>query len=715
MAMNQAQIEITATDKTRAAFDSVNNSLGKIKSTATSVNSVLGAFGAASVIVGATASFAKSALGYADSIGEIAQANDVAISKVLELNQALIVSGGSSKDAGTVLAKFSQYINKAVEGSEDARDKLKKLGISLEDLKNKSYEGLFDQAVDGMSKISDKSEKTATKLEIFGKSTKNINLTSLNENLKKAKGTQDEYAKSVEEIAARFDRLDSAWSQFKLSFAVGVNDLFKNVERLGQFVPIVNAFDPNAKKLTNQFGMPDIVAIEKEKELSRQKKTAAYLAKEAEEALAKIEKDKANRQLASTSSDKSAAKEAENFIDKLKKQVATYGESKSAALEYEAGQAKLTGTQRKQADVLLEQIKVQEALVETQIKLSASYGDLTSIFTLNSIEKSNVEILQAKLNLMTALPDAIREAAQAELDLAKATEQYNALQSAQNIGTNNEIEQFNELYDAEKQSADERDKLFADTSEQLKRENEDLNVSLITSDKKRAKAQLDLEHQRSLDRINGMMLEGDEAQRLIDQETQNYELRKKQIDQTNNITKELGLTFSSAFEEAVVGGKKFTQILQSITQDIAKLILRKKVTEPLFGAISDSMSGDGLKSFFGGLFNANGNAFNQAGVMPFANGGVFTSPQMFSYGAGNLGVLGEAGAEAILPLKRSSSGKLGVMMEGANGGTVNNISIVVNSDGSNRTEQGGNELGRRIESAVRGVLMQEKRPGGMLA
>lgn len=52
------------------------------------------------------------------------------------------------------------------------------------------------------------------------------------------------------------------------------------------------------------------------------------------------------------------------------------------------------------------------------------------------------------------------------------------------------------------------------------------------------------------------------------------------------------------------------------------------------------------------------------------------------------------------------------------GGTVNHVSVVVNTDGAGRMQANPSqaaELGRRIESAVRAVLIAEKRPGGLLA
>jgi phage-related minor tail protein len=49
-----------------------------------------------------------------------------------------------------------------------------------------------------------------------------------------------------------------------------------------------------------------------------------------------------------------------------------------------------------------------------------------------------------------------------------------------------------------------------------------------------------------------------------------------------------------------------------------------------------------------------------SGARFFATGGVVSGATPFSYGGGKLGVMGEAGPEAILPLKRGSNGDLGV-------------------------------------------------------
>ena len=75
--------------------------------------------------------------------------------------------------------------------------------------------------------------------------------------------------------------------------------------------------------------------------------------------------------------------------------------------------------------------------------------------------------------------------------------------------------------------------------------------------------------------------------------------------------------------------------------------------------------------------------------------------------------MGEAGPEAIMPLKRGANGKLGVQSSGGVG------NIVVNVDASGTSvegdEQRGKELGRLISVAVQSEIIDQKRPGGLLA
>lgn len=61
--------------------------------------------------------------------------------------------------------------------------------------------------------------------------------------------------------------------------------------------------------------------------------------------------------------------------------------------------------------------------------------------------------------------------------------------------------------------------------------------------------------------------------------------------QAADAARELGLTFTSAFEDAVLGGQKLGDVLKALASDIARVFLRRAVTEPLLGQFSASVGG----------------------------------------------------------------------------------------------------------------------------
>jgi hypothetical protein len=71
----------------------------------------------------------------------------------------------------------------------------------------------------------------------------------------------------------------------------------------------------------------------------------------------------------------------------------------------------------------------------------------------------------------------------------------------------------------------------------------------------------------------------------------------------NDAAKDLGLTFASAFEDAIVGGKGFQEILRGIEQDILRIVTRKMVTEPFANFLTGAIGGGG---FLSGLFGGGG-------------------------------------------------------------------------------------------------------------
>ena len=78
--------------------------------------------------------------------------------------------------------------------------------------------------------------------------------------------------------------------------------------------------------------------------------------------------------------------------------------------------------------------------------------------------------------------------------------------------------------------------------------------------------------------------------------------------------------------------------------------------------------------------------------------------------------MGEAGPEAIMPLKRGKGGRLGVESSGSGGG-VTTVNVSVDAKGT-KVEGDGKEmaqLGRMLGSAIEMEIAKQKRPGGLLA
>lgn len=138
-------------------------------------------------------------------------------------------------------------------------------------------------------------------------------------------------------------------------------------------------------------------------------------------------------------------------------------------------------------------------------------------------------------------------------------------------------------------------------------------------------------------------------------------------------------TLSSTFTGLVTGALSFKDALSQVIGKLAEM-LAQSAFDGLMGA-----GGDGLLVGILKLFGfANGGAFQGGRVMAFASGGVVSGATAFAM-QGGLGVMGEAGPEAIMPLARGRGGKLGVVAQGGGSSRVQ-IEITENPMFASRVE-----------------------------
>jgi tape measure domain-containing protein len=174
----------------------------------------------------------------------------------------------------------------------------------------------------------------------------------------------------------------------------------------------------------------------------------------------------------------------------------------------------------------------------------------------------------------------------------------------------------------------------------------------------------------------------------------------KKLRVTTELTKKVGETIRAGIvdtiESAITGAKSLNEVLNGVLRSIGRMYLQSAVNQiPL------------------PFLNAKGNVYAQNGIVPFAKGGIVSQPTIFPFKNG-IGLMGEAGPEAIMPLRRGTGGRLGVEASGAGVGN-----IVVNVDASGSSVEGDSgqaeELGLILGAAIQAEIVNQQRPGGLLA
>jgi len=128
------------------------------------------------------------------------------------------------------------------------------------------------------------------------------------------------------------------------------------------------------------------------------------------------------------------------------------------------------------------------------------------------------------------------------------------------------------------------------------------------------------------------------------------------LDELREKADSFGGALSSALKQATVDGRSLDEVLRGLGNRMVGIALDAGM-KPLEQVVSSSIAG--LSGNLGRLL-----PFAKGGVpgrmTAFADGGVVGGPSYFSMPGGDTGLMGEAGAEAILPLQRGPDGRLGV-------------------------------------------------------
>lgn len=324
--------------------------------------------------------------------------------------------------------------------------------------------------------------------------------------------------------------------------------------------------------------------------------------------------------------------------------------------------AKLAGIDSIDAVAPKKEIKFDGGVADPKAKVAKTTADPIEEFTINEQKAALRELTDLQEKRAKTSADTAKRIARSEIDAQEEIDRANE-KSAKH--TADLVERYQEL---------------ADPTRKYRIELENI-------------AQLG----RTLDEQGNPLLSPEEVKKATDAVNEQV----KALDKSKSFAEEFGLTMTSAFEDAIVKGKGFRAILDGISQDIARIIIRKSITEPLGNAVSSFTKSIDWSSLF--KF-ADGGIMTSAGPVPlrkYSGGGIANSPQAAIFAEGGI-------PEAFVPVP---SGKIPVEMRGAMGGVtvVQHINIDSRTDAASIRAM----MAQARDEAVGAVRTELSRGGSM--
>lgn len=184
---------------------------------------------------------------------------------------------------------------------------------------------------------------------------------------------------------------------------------------------------------------------------------------------------------------------------------------------------------------------------------------------------------------------------------------------------------------------------------------------------------------------------------------------KGKAEESFNFMERVGQSAFKRLEDTIVsfaeqGKFSFSALITSIISDLIRMYVQMTIIKPLMDGFKSFLNGgsflDSFISTASGTKSADGNVFGPSGLLKSAKGNVFDGPVLHAYNGG-IGVLGEAGPEAVMPLKRGADGVLGVQVQGGSASSAVTIGgIYVTVEGGNTAEQTGEAIGNAAAVAL---------------
>lgn len=696
MDMNVA-LKITAGVNGQQAVDQLRTSMDKLNGAASSVGrgfelakTAVGAFLGVQAIQGVT-TFAKNTIDAADALNDMSQRTGVAVGTLSELDYAAKMNGSSLEAVQGALGKLAAKAVDAATGSKTAAVTFDALGISVRnaDGSMKSSVTLLEEIGDAFRDIKDPTVKSALAIEVFGKS--GAQMIPVIENMREARAEAqqlgitigDDFANSAAAFNDNIDRMAGMTSSLARSL---INELLPSINR------VMDAMIQGSKNGESSMwaGLRQATrnAVYDYSNLDKSISDVTAKIVRLEEMQAALSKDSwaagVNRFFSpgDLATVKNQLAEARAVLEQMK---ALRGDRDAGGGR---GFVNPTAPEGPSGASILDRINGAKAAEEAAKEAAKAANKIAEERKqiLQGLNDAVVKLVQGEDQLTIA---KLRQLGASQQEIAKAEQLMR--QRSQALAMDRELEEATkaqikldeEARRSKEKHAEELKRLFEETRTPA----EKLNTEITRLNDLLAKGEIDWD-------LYGRAVF--KAQDAFDEAT------KKGKDTMSELQKAVegwGRQATDAFVDFAFGAKtSFNGMVNSILQDIARMLIQKTVMAPLMSSI-------------GGMFGfANGGVMTQSGPLPlnaYASGGIANSPQLALFGEGRM-------PEAYVPLPDGRT--IPVTMNG-NAGGATNVVVNVNMETGQTQVEGNNgaDLGRLIAGAVKAELINQKRPGGLLA
>ncbi|EQA6248040.1 phage tail tape measure protein [Pseudomonas aeruginosa] len=533
---------------------------------------------------------------------------------------------------------------------------------------------------------------------------------------------QDSFIQASKDLNAQLDNVSPAKKRAAAIRELNAQflDLLKSSERLGKRSPLLEGVQYDGRSFSG--GAYDQLRKGIEERLKDQKGSAGSVdlraANAAKNSLAEI-----------TATYRNAQKELEAFQRAGVISAESYAQQRISIIQqerdevthaYEREIAALEAARAKQGTSAAQRIQLDQKIADARTALVKAQQDADS--QLNQIELSE----QGRLRRQDQSVQRYTQALQAQVDALRLEGERAAAGVSMGGRERSRFEQLNSLDDRYNQQLMDLENQRSDPSRQMSDEEYEKRLAALR------KAHQDLRDTVVSNYDQMTAAQSDWSNGASGAWNDYLESARNVAGQTHDL-------FTNAFramEDAVAtfattGKLSFSDFTKSILADMARIATRAAASQALSSLFGGFFGGGNAAAQSGvdnlvsnsGLF-ANGGAF-AGGVQMFATGGAFTNsvvstPTAFGMSGGRMGVMGEAGPEAVMPLTRTSSGALGVRAMGGSSSQIN-VEVNIASDGSANVsssqpglDQFGRDIGTFVEQKYRQLLARDLRRDGAI-